>query len=94
MSCKEVDGNGNTKVFTFTVRCFQNDDEWTSMRCDKRFVDYTDGWNWARQHEQEVYDNDPDAGTEDAFVCKIDYDYEWIPDGQVEEYLQEELNDD
>jgi hypothetical protein len=27
-------------------------------------------------------------------VCKIDYDYEWIPDGQVETYLQEELNDD
>jgi hypothetical protein len=94
MSCKEIDGNGNVKVFTFTVRCFQKDDEWPSMRSDKRFVDYTDGWNWARQYEQEVYDNDPDTETEDAFVCKIDYDYEWIPDGQVETYLQEELNDD
>ena len=94
MGCKEVDENGNVKVFTFTVRCFQNDDEWTSMRSDKRFVDYTDGWNWARQYEQEVHNIDADISNEHPFECKIDYDYEWIPDGQVEEYLQEELNDD
>lgn len=91
MGSKEVDGNGNVKVFTFTVACFIGDEENKDMRSSKRFMDYAAGWDWARKSEQDVHDNDPDFGTSDAYTCKISWDYDWIDEDSVEDFIDESI---
>lgn len=44
----EVNRDGKVKVFTFTVH-FSDTYPFTDERISEKFVDYTEGWNWARK---------------------------------------------
>lgn len=77
----EIDGNGNVKVWKFTVKCFYADG---SLDCETVHydTDYTDAWNWARSLIAEIEGNDPDYGTPDAYKTDVEIDYEWQPEGE------------
>lgn len=68
----EIDGNGSVKIFTFTVT--YSDGETTQ----KRFTDYADAWAWARQVGSEW------EGVDAANTYSVDFDYEWIPEEDLE----------
>lgn len=87
----ELDGKGNVKVFTFAVDEYWGDDSFgesfgESLVC--RTTDYAGGWDWARQKEREIKENDPCAGSDEESTVKISYEYEWIPleDWEKEKY--------
>lgn len=42
----EVDGQGNIKIFTFTVKYIDECNRFAEIT--RNFCDYTEGWNWAR----------------------------------------------
>jgi len=44
----EVNRDGDVKVFNFTVH-FLDTNSTTDERTSEQFVDYNDGWNWARK---------------------------------------------
>lgn len=77
MSCYEVDGKGNVKVWTFVVTDGEND--WHHA-----FTDYAEGCDWARQVERDIHDYCADDDVEVRWDC----DYEWIPDDEVSEYKE------
>ena len=82
MASYELDGEGNVKVFTFSVTAFYRDnDEIYNPDGGGPFLfrttDYLSGWNWARQICREVEDAD--------IRCVIDYCYDWIPEGEMED---------
>lgn len=73
----EIDGNGNVLIHTFCVtRCMSDGSDPAVVK--KRFYDYASGWNWARQIERDVEDNDPDYGTDDAYTVSIDCCSDWM----------------
>lgn len=77
----EIDGQGNIKVFTFFVLYDLGEES------KRRFVDYADGWNWARGivGEYETQSDDHSA--------RIHWDYDWIAESDVEDYISE-INED
>lgn len=77
----EIDGNGNILVHTFTVTQHIGDDP-VSESISARFVDYAQGWDWARQVEREVHENDPELGTDNEWIVDIDYESEWLPENE------------
>lgn len=72
----EIDGNGNIRIHTFSVKCFLHGD--LESETKYAFSDYTDGWNWARRIEDAIESSDPDFGTDDAYTIDIDVDSDWM----------------
>lgn len=75
MSGHEVDGEGNVKVFTFTVKPMYKEYEDLAGDCywEKKSTDYAECWDWARR----VCD---DLELQSDIKCVIQYDYDWIPE--------------
>ena len=78
----EIDGQGNIKVFTITVT-YTDINDTCSETTQKRFTDYADAWSWAKQTGAEWMDID------DLNNFRVEFDYEWIPEEEVEAYISE-----
>ena len=68
----EVNRDGKVKVFTFTVH-FSDTYPFTDERISEKFVDYTEGWNWARK----VGESWVSLDTHNYY--NVLYDYTWKP---------------
>lgn len=76
---KEVDGNGNVKIFRFRV--------YSGEDFDERFTtDYAQGWDWARSYKdnRECYLDDDEV--------RIDWNYCWLPESQFDEFVNMEYD--
>ena len=84
----EIDGNGNVLIHTFKVVAYCEGDLFGET--SKKFSDYVIGWDWARQIERDMNDNDPGYGTDSAYDIKIDVDSEWMSDEAWYDYMESE----
>jgi hypothetical protein len=72
----EVNRDGDVKVFTFTVH-FLDTYPSTDERISEKFVDYTEGWNWARQIGEYW------ASLDSANYYEVLWDYTWESRGSA-----------
>lgn len=93
MGCREVDGNGNTKIHRFTVTsCYEDGDKFGEDLIEF-FTDYVAGVDWARQKISDIEASDVDYGTADALVNDYDVDSVWLPDERMDEFWDADIDE-
>lgn len=74
----EVDGEGNVRVFTFTVT--YHNGKMRQTTCEG-FTDVAVGWDWARARVSDFRDLDAKNRAD------ISWDDAWVPEAEVDEYI-------
>ena len=82
------DGKGNIQVNPFTIH-FTGSKGYYAGTLTRRFLDYTEGWNWARRIEWEW------KGSDSNNTGSIDVDFQYVPcDAEIDlESSWEDLNE-
>lgn len=93
MGCKEVDGNGNTRVYRFAVITLYADGEKYGDDLFEFFTDYVAGIDWAMRKIHDIETSDPDYGTEDELVNDYDREGIWLPDERMDEFWDADIDE-
>ena len=71
--------DGEVQVFSMQIEATDEVDDWNSHSIEKKFVDYTDAWDWAHLKEREMME------FYSKYKVTINLDWSFIPVEKWEE---------